>query len=213
MARPELLREWARERGLIVRAPSDEEFSQMKEIARASFPVPVGWVDRPEQAARYRPDFCRTTEYGTMKATVAVGVDGFLRGYCFYQLRLDGEAYLQEIAATPPPSRTKVRQAGTLLLAAAVADGLAASGYRKLTANVWYVYRATFAPLFVQRDWNDPVPFYRRFGFTRYERFGGGYRSDSPHRDPRDTWLEAPIELVWEAIVRYLDVRTEQQCD
>lgn len=188
-------------RTMTIREAEKADFSTIKRIAVASFPVPVGWADRPDRSSHYGPSFCCANDFGVMRAIVAVPSERATPvGYCLYQVRNDGDVYIYEIAANPPNPEDKLRRAGSRLLRHVVSEALSRPIRHRVTANVSALYRATFIPRLFHKTWRDPLPFYSRLGFVAYENYDGGYTYDTLDRDACDTWLEAVPDEAWRAI-------------
>lgn len=205
-----LLQQASRARGLVVRLACNEDFPDIKRVARSSFPVPVGWVDQPERSSHYLPTFCCRNDYGVMKAMVAMRQGSpRMSGYCFFQIRNDGDVHLHELAASPPAPCDRVYKTGSLLLAGVVSQVLGWQHRKNVTANVAALYRSTFTPLFFQRFWRDPLPFYLKHGFTAHERYKHGYCFDGTVRDPSDSWVSAKVDDLWSNLLSSISSAVE----
>lgn len=187
--------------GAAVREAAERDMPHIVGIARASFPVPAGWVDRRAAAGLYRCQPRRENAFGSLHTLVVAPVPGGRpAAYGLFQRRHDGDLYILELAARPPAPEARVAGAGTLLLAGLLAlpglsapSAAAASARCRVTANVSAFYRATYTPRFFARTWDDPLPFYLKLGFGAHERCRQGYTHDGAPRDPADTWLDTPL--------------------
>lgn len=189
--------------GLVIRPVEDADFAQILEIAKTSFPIPENWATERKNRVLYEPNIQREMVDGILRVVVAEHIrDSFLAGYCYYQLRNNGDVYLVELAASPPQPEHKIRMTGSLLLCFALEETLANQCHGQATVNI-VAHGPDEVPAGLADKWRNSEQFYERFGYKRQEGVVG-YRMTKTKPAPNSRWMTADIHEVATRAIRYL---------
>ena len=187
---------------LHIRRPSSPDWPELQGIGQHSFATPAGWERNDRVLRRVVEDGPYVSPHGEWRTFVATSaIDLRPVGYVCYQLRHDGDVHIAELAALPPPPRTHFRYTGTLLLGAALEDGIAAGYSKQTTLNV------TRWDAIDDEIGSAPLPaaarFYIRYGY-RVQEHAEGYMPEGGHRPDGDLWMMADASLALDTIGTYL---------
>lgn len=189
------LDELARLAGLRIQRGTSVDFTALEQVARNSLCVPDWRMTIAENRQHYRPDYAFSNEFGELTVTAAENSRGQLAAYAYVQRRDGGDAYLKELAATPPNALDKVPFAGAIVFGVALVDALE-EGALQATVNILQEHRlGIFAETF-RGPFPDPVPYYQALSFA-IAPHAKGYTDHTLQRRPVDTWMTAdPLEVV-----------------
>ena len=177
------VRDVAARSGLVLRGATAADDTAVRSVASASFRGGPGELSVPAGLAQLVDADEEHSRYGPLVLGVAESTQGIV-GFACWQLRVNGDLYLVQLAAIPPSPIERRPGAATLLLATALAHGLQAGLAGLATVNLLPPMRGT----------RDAARFYERFGYTLCADTGAGYRAMGVSRPSSHRWMTARPE-------------------
>jgi hypothetical protein len=185
-ARSEIVRLAGRRR-IRLRDAGIGDLAAIEALAVNSFSVAPELLEGPVNRGHYRPDWFRSRGPG-WRVAVAEDRSGAIVAHAYYRLRDDGDVYLRELAAIPPPPARRIRLAATALMGLALADAVDARATGRATLNLVEPHLEAIR----RAGGVTPIGFYRRFGLEARDD-EPGYSADGGPRFAEDTWMVGRI--------------------